>query len=104
MQKTYTVTLDKIIADAGLEEVYLPKPAEEISVSSSDVNRPGLPLAGYMEYFDDSRIQILGNTEYGFLKCDADTRTDIRSLLGTVIRSASSASHSEEVSEDVSEA
>ena len=67
MQKTYTVTLDKIIGDSGLKEVYLPKPAEEILVSSTDVNRPGLPLAGYMEYFDDSRIQILGNTEYGFL-------------------------------------
>ena len=68
MSKTYTVTLDKIVQDAALQEIYLPRPADEICISSADVNRPGLPLAGYMEYFDNERIQILGNTEYGFLK------------------------------------
>lgn len=34
----------------------------------SDVNRPGLALAGYLEYFASDRIQILGNTEIHYME------------------------------------
>jgi len=34
----------------------------------SDVNRPGLALSGYLEYFASDRIQILGNTEIHFME------------------------------------
>lgn len=34
----------------------------------SDVNRPGLALSGYLEYFANDRIQILGNTEIHYLE------------------------------------
>ena len=84
MRKTYTVSLDKIIQDAALQSVYLPRPADQIVVSASEVNRPGLPLAGYLEYFDNSRIQVLGNTEFGFLKnmTDEQSRTRLDELIG----------------------
>lgn len=34
----------------------------------SDVNRPGLALAGYLEYFASDRVQILGNTETHYME------------------------------------
>jgi HPr kinase/phosphorylase len=36
-------------------------------VITSELNRPGLALSGYFEYFANRRIQILGNTETAFL-------------------------------------
>lgn len=36
-------------------------------IVNSDVHRPGLALAGYLEYFAFDRIQVLGNVEIFFL-------------------------------------
>jgi len=33
----------------------------------SDVNRPGLALAGYLDYFACDRVQVLGNTETHYM-------------------------------------
>jgi len=38
------------------------------SVFTSDINRPGLALGGYLEYFASDRIQILGNTEIHYME------------------------------------
>lgn len=37
-------------------------------VYSSDINRPGLALSGYLEYFANDRIQLLGNTEIHYME------------------------------------
>ncbi|MDQ1258120.1 MAG: HPr kinase/phosphorylase [Candidatus Hydrogenedentes bacterium] len=34
----------------------------------SDINRPGLALSGYTDYFANDRVQILGNTEIHFME------------------------------------
>lgn len=34
----------------------------------SDINRPGLALSGYLDYFANDRIQILGNTEIHYME------------------------------------
>lgn len=67
MAQTYSVSLDKIIDFHKLETVYLPKPAEEILITTTEINRPGIVLTGYTDSFDPLRIQILGWTELGFL-------------------------------------
>lgn len=36
-------------------------------VKVPDINRPGLVLAGYLQYFDEQRIQVIGTTETAFL-------------------------------------
>lgn len=33
-------------------------------ITSADINRPALQLAGYFDHFDSSRVQIVGNVEY----------------------------------------
>ncbi len=66
-KQAYSVPLSSVIREMRLEEVYMPGSAEEHKVISCDVNRPGLALSGYFDYFDNDRIQILGNNESGFL-------------------------------------
>lgn len=43
-------------------------------ITVTDINRPGLALAGYLEHFDRQRIQVIGMTELSFLhSLDTDT-------------------------------
>lgn len=37
-------------------------------VYTSDVHRPGLALAGYLDFFSSDRVQILGNTEIHYME------------------------------------
>ncbi len=68
MDEKYFVTLDKIIENHNLEIVYVPKAPSQIEIETNEVNRPGIVLTGYTDYFDPKRIQILGWTELGFLQ------------------------------------
>ena len=66
--KTYTVPLSAVIKETSLEVVYTPCNPEERLVCSSDVNRPGLALSGYFDFFDSDRLQIMGKNEHSFLE------------------------------------
>ena len=68
MSQTYSVSLEKMIDFHKLETVYMPRSADEILITTSEVNRPGIVLTGYTDYFDSLRIQILGWTEIGFIR------------------------------------
>ncbi len=77
MAQTYSVSLQKIMKELSLEAVYMPEGGEERLVVSAEVNRPGLGLAGYFEYFDNTRIQVIGKGEYGYLAgLDSDRRRE----------------------------
>lgn len=67
MAKTFTVSLAEIIKETALETIYMPQDPAQILVSSGNVNRPGLALGGYLDYFDSERVQILGKSECGYL-------------------------------------
>ncbi len=64
MQK-FTVELSKIIGEFKLEEVYAPD--RDILIETADVIRPGLQIAGFFDYFDPKRIQIMGMVEITYL-------------------------------------
>ena len=64
----YTVTLKKLIKELSLEAVYLPKDEEQLFIYSAEVNRPGLHLSGFVEYFEPSRVQITGKMEFAYLE------------------------------------
>ncbi|PKK39458.1 HPr kinase/phosphorylase [Clostridiaceae bacterium JG1575] len=59
------VTVQKLIDDFDLE-VLVPG-AEDNLIKVQDVNRPGLQLAGFYNYYDNERIQVIGNGEWSFL-------------------------------------
>ena len=46
----------------------MPCAPEERMVTASDVNRPGLALSGYLDFFDSDRIQVMGKNEHSFLE------------------------------------
>ena len=63
----FIVPLQKIIKDFSLEAIYLPEDANTIFISTPEVDRPGLQLNGFFEYFNPQRFQILGKSEFAFL-------------------------------------
>ncbi|MBR1970482.1 MAG: HPr(Ser) kinase/phosphatase [Clostridia bacterium] len=66
--KLRTVKLTRIIEEFHLEKIYVPDGLEEKIVSSSDVHRPGIQLSeNYFDYFDNTRIQILGKVEHFYM-------------------------------------
>jgi len=58
----YSVTLKKLQKALSLELVTADDEdrLENILVTSPEVNRPGLQLVGYLEYFGTDRIQMIG--------------------------------------------
>lgn len=68
MAKLYSVALSKLIADLKLETVYMPDDPDEIMIKTVDVNRPGLQLCGFYDYFDASRIQVFGLSEFAYME------------------------------------
>ena len=64
----YHVSVAKIIKDNSFEILYTPKDPSELYVISSDVNRPGLILSGYSDFFDSDRVEFLGLAELEYLK------------------------------------
>ncbi|MBC5786790.1 MULTISPECIES: HPr(Ser) kinase/phosphatase [Clostridiaceae] len=68
MSTTFTVKLSKLIKEFNLEPICLHGKAEEIEISSTEVNRPGLHLSGFYKNFEPTRIQIIGNMEYAYLE------------------------------------
>lgn len=68
MKGKYSVPLSKIIRSEQLTPVFLPKDPEDILIYSMEVNRPGLILARYDNNFLPERIELLGNSEYLFLR------------------------------------
>ena len=81
----FSVSLAKLVNDLGLEVVYTPCDVDKIKITSADVNRPGLLLAGYHEYFDPTRIQICGKVEMSFLEAlpENERRSRIHTLFAT---------------------
>ena len=82
MADRFKVSLQKIIDEFKLETIYIHKDANEIMIDENDVNRPGLQLMGFYEYFNPERIQIIGKMEFAYLSTiDEATRRERLQLL-----------------------
>ena len=68
MEELYTVTMSKIIEQFSLESIYLPALPEDIEISCTAVNRPGLLFAGFYDHYEQARLQIIGNVEHLFIQ------------------------------------
>ena len=68
MRSKYSVKLKKLVEEhGGLEPLNLSTDYEEALISNSDVNRPAMQLTGFYNYFDPTRIQIIGRVESTYL-------------------------------------
>ncbi len=77
MHETYSISLAALIEEFSLCPVHLPEEAEKIMITNTEVNRPGLALAGFFEIFEPTRIQIIGRAEYQYLaECEESERNE----------------------------
>mgnify|MGYP001057684034 FL=1 len=67
MSVEFSVPLSQIAEALNLTEVYVAENYKETNISTVVINRTGLELTGYLEFFDNKRIQVLGNTEFSYL-------------------------------------
>lgn len=68
MTSPYSVKLTQLVEEYHLEVLREGSNYEECRVCSGDVNRPGLQLVGYFDYFDHQRLQLLGKVEATYLE------------------------------------
>ncbi len=68
MQEIYSISLASLMKELSLDPLFLPTDPEEIIISNNQVDRPGLALTGFLEEFEETRIQIVGVAEYRYLK------------------------------------
>ena len=75
----YFVTLKRLIDEIGLTSYYMPVDPEEIHVTVTDVDRPGLELVGHLKYYDSRYLIAFGRTEMSFLELES-MQTQIEQL------------------------
>ena len=76
--KEFSVTLGQLITEFQFELIYGPEGFEKIEITTDDVNRPGLQLAGFFDYFEPQRLQIMGKAENAYVEqFDEEKRTDM---------------------------
>lgn len=63
----FHVDLGKIVSEFKLEPVCVFEKYEKIKIVTNEINRPGLQIAGFFEYFYNDRIQIMGRVEFSYL-------------------------------------
>lgn len=68
MESLYSVKLGKLIQEFRLEVLRGGAGYEDVSIRTEDVNRPGLQLTGFFDYFDAKRLQVIGRVETTYLE------------------------------------
>ena len=72
MRSKYSVLLKTIAEEHNLKILHASKDYDTARIVTYDVNRPAMQLAGFYNYFDPKRIQIIGRVESTYL----DTLSD----------------------------
>ena len=62
------VELKKMVQELGLYNATPDIDMSEIRITLPDINRPALQLTGYLEHFENERVQIIGYVEYTYLQ------------------------------------
>ena len=63
-----SISLLKIAEKMKLENLTPEINLKGIKVTLPDINRPALPMAGYFEHFEATRLQVIGFVEYSYVK------------------------------------
>ncbi len=61
------VTVARMAEEMSLRNLTPDIDAEEKKISTPDLNRPALPIAGFYEFFDSNRVQLIGKVESAYL-------------------------------------
>ncbi|SHH93653.1 Hpr(Ser) kinase/phosphatase [Sporobacter termitidis DSM 10068] len=67
MEREYSYRLKTLVEGQKLNILYPSTDYEKVLIKTGDVHRPGLQLAGFYDYFDPARVQLVGRMEVAFL-------------------------------------
>ena len=67
MKENYSIPLSTLEKEFKFEAILLPENYESIRITTPEVIRPGLALAGFFELFEAARVQLIGNAEFRYL-------------------------------------
>lgn len=62
-----SVKLTVLIEEFNFEKLYVPENIDSVMITRSEIDRPGLQLTGFFDYFSPERIQIIGRVESIYL-------------------------------------
>ena len=65
--KSPCVKLSKIAKELNLVNLTPEIDMEEVLITTPEINRPALQIAGYYEHFENKRVQIVGYVEYSYI-------------------------------------
>ena len=68
LDKTYGYKLSKLAQDLQVDIAYKSSDFDEVLIYTGDINRPGLQLTGFFDFFEPTRIQIIGRVEAAFME------------------------------------
>lgn len=63
-----TVTVKMLVDRLKLKVVYGNKDLLAKAITTADISRPGLEMAGYFDYYSPERLQLVGMKEWTYLK------------------------------------
>ncbi len=69
MSHPYSVKLSTVVDE--FKDIRIVRPStdyDSILIHTADLNRPGLQLVGFFDYYDPSRLQLLGKAETTFMQ------------------------------------
>lgn len=61
-----TITISRFASDLKLETIYAGRGM--LTLSSTNITRPGLQIAGFFNCYDSKRVMVIGLTEYEYMK------------------------------------
>lgn len=68
MIDTYSVPLSALVKDFNLQIIHAASDYESIRLTTEDLGRPGLQLAGFYDHFEPTRLLVMGNAEISFVR------------------------------------
>lgn len=69
-----SVKLESIIEKMELENFTPELDISKIKITQPEINRPAMPLAGYFEHFEATRLQVVGFVENSYINCMPEER------------------------------
>lgn len=67
-ENLFKIPLTRVIEEFQFEKLYESSDCADVLISTADVNRPGLQIVGFFDYFDSQRLQIVGKVELTYLE------------------------------------
>ena len=84
MGRTKSAKLGSLVEKFDLEVLRGGKDWQEQQITTEDVNRPGLQLTGFFDYFGEERLQVIGLVETSYL--EARTAQERRDALHQLVQ------------------